>query len=92
MPDAVRAVMAEDPVPGDIFILNDPFAVAPICRISRSSAISVPAGFRRREAGTAKRSRWYLATPKNTPTPPAVPPCRYRRRRAGHAGGFDQPR
>lgn len=25
MPDAVRAVMAEDPVPGDIFILNDPF-------------------------------------------------------------------
>ncbi|MDO8736767.1 MAG: hydantoinase B/oxoprolinase family protein [Thermoleophilia bacterium] len=25
MPDAVRAVMAESPLPGDIFILNDPF-------------------------------------------------------------------
>lgn len=26
MPDAVRAVMAENPVPGDVFILNDPFS------------------------------------------------------------------
>ena len=25
MPDAVRAVLDEGPVPGDIFILNDPF-------------------------------------------------------------------
>lgn len=43
MPDAVRAVMAEDPVPGDIFILNDPFCGGThLPDITVVSTISVP--------------------------------------------------
>ncbi|MBI5870051.1 MAG: hydantoinase B/oxoprolinase family protein [Actinobacteria bacterium] len=43
MPDAVRAVMAEDPLPGDIFILNDPFRGGThLPDITVVSAISVP--------------------------------------------------
>ncbi|MHB9111840.1 MAG: hydantoinase B/oxoprolinase family protein [Thermoleophilia bacterium] len=44
MPDAVRAMMAEDPVPGDIFILNDPFRGGThLPDITVVSTISVPA-------------------------------------------------
>lgn len=33
--EAVRAVVAAGPRPGDVFVLNDPYQGDPICRISR---------------------------------------------------------
>ena len=43
MPEAVAAVMARDPAPGDVFAVNDPFRAAPTCRTSRSSPVPRPA-------------------------------------------------
>ncbi len=45
MPDAVRAVLAEKPGPGDVFILNDPFRGGThLPDITVVSPISMPAG------------------------------------------------